>query len=209
MIAFAKPSFNYIYNVAEEIASLRKYHDTQPGRAVPAKQSDRLLIATWNIANLGLQKRDGRDYQLIAIQEVHDNLNGLYAILAELPNSWQIRFNDRGGNDERAAFIFDSQKVKALDMSGEVSVPPSEHRHINVPGIKRQFSGFDRNPFIYAFEAGNLRFTMANVHLYFGRDNTEHKQRRTLEAYAIARWGDLREKDKHAYTGNIILCWAI
>lgn len=36
-----------------QINALREYEATKPGRGIPDKASDRLLLATWNIANLG------------------------------------------------------------------------------------------------------------------------------------------------------------
>jgi endonuclease/exonuclease/phosphatase family metal-dependent hydrolase len=42
------------------------------------------------------------------------------------------------------------------------------------------------------------------VHLYFGDDTTTDSiNRRSLEAYCIARWAALRSKSKYAYTRNV------
>ncbi len=57
MPPFPQPSFDYAYDAGAQIDALRTYRDTAPGRQIPAKASDRLLLATWNIANLGVQKR--------------------------------------------------------------------------------------------------------------------------------------------------------
>src|SRR6266545_99830 len=53
MPPFPKPSFEYDYNVQAQLNALREYEATQPGRDIPDRAADRLLIATWNIANLG------------------------------------------------------------------------------------------------------------------------------------------------------------
>ena len=84
MPSFPRPSFTYNYQVDIEISNLKNYKNTASGRAIPSKGSNRLLIATWNIANLGLQDRKDSDCQLIAemiswfdmvaLQEVNDNL---------------------------------------------------------------------------------------------------------------------------------------
>ena len=66
MVAFPKPAFSYEYEVDAQIAALREYEQTKPGRAIPPKTADRILIATWNIANLGVQERRDKDYRLIA-----------------------------------------------------------------------------------------------------------------------------------------------
>ena len=95
MPAFPKPTFPYNFVVNTEKRALRRYRDTKPGHAIPNKANNRLLLATWNIANLGLQKRRTKDYQLIAeivkwfdlvaLQEVNDDLSGLRGIESELP----------------------------------------------------------------------------------------------------------------------------
>jgi endonuclease/exonuclease/phosphatase family metal-dependent hydrolase len=214
MPSFPKPSFTFNYSLATEVGRLRDYRDTAPGRAIPSKANDRVLIATWNIANLGQQERRPRDYQLIAeiiswfdiiaIQETKDDLSGLRAIHKFLPSSWRLLFSDIGGNDERMAFIYDSDKVSALEKVGEIAVPPKDIKAIKLPGITRQFAGFDRNPYLAAFQARNFPFLLVNVHLFFGSESKANIERRALEAYATARWADLRTKGKDAYVTDII-----
>ena len=66
MPPFPKPKFSYDYHVSAQIDALREYRETKPGRAIPDKTADRLLLATWNIANLGEQQRRDRDHRVIA-----------------------------------------------------------------------------------------------------------------------------------------------
>lgn len=219
MVAFPEPNFDFNYKVNDEIAALRHHRDTAKDRAIPKKSANRLLLATWNIANLGIQKRRKKDYQLIAeliswfdfvaLQEVNDNLEGLDAILKALDDQpgtvfYQPLFSDKAGNEERTAFLFDADKVTLLDMVGELAIPPKDHRHIHLPGIARKFTGFDRNPYIAAFEVGKFDFTLANVHLFYGKDTKADRDRRSLETYAVGRWADLRHDSKNAYTKNIM-----
>lgn len=49
MPAFPKPAFTYSYQVAAQIAALRDYEQTKPGRDIPSKAADRLLVASWNV----------------------------------------------------------------------------------------------------------------------------------------------------------------
>jgi endonuclease/exonuclease/phosphatase family metal-dependent hydrolase len=119
---------------------------------MPPKQSDRVLIATWNIANLGVQERRDKDYQLlaeilgwfdlIALQEVNDNLTGLRAIHQHLGADYRLLFSDASGNDERMTFVYDATKLALLEEVGEVAPPPSDYRHITLPGIQQRFDGF-------------------------------------------------------------------
>lgn len=214
MPPFPKPTYNYTFNTTTEIKALRQYRDTEPGRSVPAKKANPLLVATWNLANLGQQKRTPKHYRLIAemaswfdlvaIQEAKDDLSGLRAIQDELPASYQILFSDRGGNDERMAFLYDSNKVFPLEKVGEIDIAVADQRNIKVPGINLNFKGFDRNPYLAAFAAGSFEFLLVNVHLFFGKDKWQDRHRRALEAYAVARWANNHRKDKDAYVGNII-----
>ena len=124
MPPFPKPRFEYQYDLDRELAALRTYRRKKPGRQIPRKASDRVLIGTWNIANLGVQNRLESDYALIAemigwfdlvaVQEVNDNLRGIDAIHSKLPARYDLLFSDASGNQERQAFLFDTRKITSL-----------------------------------------------------------------------------------------------
>lgn len=215
MPSFPKPSFYFDFNVEEEKDALRNYRDNKPGRKIPQKTNDKLLIATWNIANLGLQNRQDKEYDIIAemvswfdiiaLQEVNDNLEGLRSIQQNLSNNYSAIFSDKAGNNERMAFLYDSDKVKLMEKFGEVSVPPKDLKYIKIEGINEKFTGFDRNPFFASSSAGNFNFLLVNVHLYYGEDTKVDQERRALEAYAVSRWADLRQASKYSYLKDIIV----
>src|SRR5262245_34443943 len=131
MPPFPEPTTNFDYNPADEINALRQYEIDKPERAIPAKTSDHLLLATWNVANLGVQKRRDQDHQiiaeiasrfdLVAIQEVNDNLVGLRGIQQQLPKSYRLLVSESGGNKERLTFIYDSAKVTPLEKFGKLT----------------------------------------------------------------------------------------
>jgi len=214
MPPFPKPKTDYDYQASAQINALQDYRDNEPQRAIPKKATNRLLMATWNVANLGVQERRDKDYQLIAemvnwfdlvaMQEVNDNLAGLRGIQKHLPTSFRVLFSDIAGNKERMTFIYDSTKVTLLEKVGEIDIPPSDHRHITLPGIEQQFDGFDRNPYLAAFQSGAFRFVLVNVHLFFGSDKPISMNRRSLETFAVARWADNRRKSENAYSHNIV-----
>lgn len=56
-----KPNFEYPYEVDDELVALRAHKKV---REVPEQGGGRLLLATWNIANLGVQERREEDYEL-------------------------------------------------------------------------------------------------------------------------------------------------
>ena len=217
MPAFRKPTFPYDYDPRVELRALRGYPKLagKEDRAIPAKARGRLLVATWNVANLGVQERRESDYELIAeivswfdlvaLQETNDDLEGLRGIEAQLPKRYRPLFSDAGGNNERFAFLFDAEKVEVLEEIGEVTIPPKDLGSVKLPDVKGAFQGFDRNPYLVSFRAGRLDFVLANVHLYFG-DGSEKAgmDRRCLEAYAVGRWADLRRRNREAYTRNVL-----
>lgn len=211
MVPFPKPRGSFNYDLNAELQALR---DHKKLRDVPARQPDRLLLATWNIANLGAQDRREKDHRLlaevlgwfdlVAVQEVADDLTGLRAVHELLPKRYRLLISDTAGNDERAAFIYDTGKVDLLEMVGRLSIPVSDLHYIKLTGVEQEFRGFDRSPYLASFQAGSFCFILANVHLYFGSDDPVDLDRRALEAYAVGRWADLRRNDPHAYASDII-----
>lgn len=211
MVSLRKPGFTFNFDYKKERTILRKH---KKKREIPPKDKDSLLIATWNIANLGQHIRTEDHYRLIAevlswfdviaIQEVADDLKGLYALEQFIGTKYHMLFNDTGGNNERAAYIYDASKVQLGQMIGELAIPPKDQRYIKIKGVKSQFSGFDRNPFIASFHYQEQRFILVNAHLYYGSAHRTAMHRRALEAYAIGRYVDLRRDDKHVYASDII-----
>ena len=216
MPPFEDPGIQLLVDPVCEVRSLTRWRDTRPKRSIPQREKNHLLVATWNIANLGdlAQKRTPEDlvilaalvswFDLVAIQEVKRDLGDLQGLMANLPKSWRAVFTDIAGNRERMVFLYDAGVVERRELAGEVAVAPGDHRHIKIKGIKRKFRGFDRNPYAVAFRKGNFEFTLANAHLYYGSDSTSDKNRRVLEAYALGRWADLEQKSG-AYDRNIIV----
>ena len=214
MPPFPKPRFDYVYDLDREIAALRAYRREKPGRQIPRKAKDRLLLATWNIANLGVQDRLDSDYALIAelvgwfdlvaVQEVNDDLRGIEAIHERLPARYDLLFSDASGNRERQAFLYDSRKVSRLREVGRVSIPPSQLPRIKLPGSTSTFSGFDRGPYLASFGCGSFRFALLNVHLFYGSGEPIDLDRRTLETFAVAWWADKTHRDTNSYVVDIV-----
>lgn len=213
MPPFPKPTFTYALDLSAERRRLRAHKQK---RSVPAKSEDQLLLATWNIANLGLQRRTADQYTLIAemvgwfdlvaIQEVNVDLAGLRAIQRALPAGYACVFSDAGGNKERSCFVYDANKLALLEFVGEVGVPPSDYGDIKLPGVGSTFNGFDRNPYIASFGWRDRTFSMLTVHSFFGKEGSRpDMERRSLETYAIARWADLERKSKHAFSSDILV----
>jgi endonuclease/exonuclease/phosphatase family metal-dependent hydrolase len=214
MPPFPKPRFAYDYDLSRELAALRDYPRQKPDRKIPRKAADKLLVGTWNIANLGVQERTADDYALIAeiigwfdlvaVQEVNDDLGGIDAIHSKLPARYDLLFSDASGNQERQAFLFDTRKVSRLKEVGRLSIPPSQLRAVKLPGTKTAFPGFDRGPYLASFESGSFRFSLLNVHLFYGSPKPADVDRRTLETYAVAWWADRKHRDARSYVPEIL-----
>jgi endonuclease/exonuclease/phosphatase family metal-dependent hydrolase len=212
MVPHPKETPEFTYDLATERSALL---ETKAHRNVPKKKDNRLLAATWNLTNLGMQQRTDDDlalmaeiiswFDLVAIQEISDSLTDLCSLINHLPDSYKVILSDIGGNDERAGFIYDGSKITRLELAAEVAVPPSDHRYIRMRGVSGAFRGFDRNPYAVAFSAGDLKFTAVSAHLYFGSHTYFDEDRRALEAYALARWADSRHKSKNAYCQSILV----
>ena len=209
------PTLAFQYEVDREVAALVRHRSQGPGQTVPNRRAGRLLVASWNIARLGANERRDEDYrllaamlewfELIALQEVRDNLEGLRALQGKLPPRFRVLFSDVAGNNERMAFLYDSRKVKPLEEIGEIGFPPSELARIRQAPVGARFESFDRTPHLATFEADGGRFLLANVHLYYGGDRPgAGLDRRAAEAYAVASWASRRQRERHAYTQNVL-----
>lgn len=205
----ASVTLDYDYDVDREVIAL----ETARKQAnVPRRTGGRLLVASWNIARLGANERRDEDYkllatmigwfELVALQEVRDNLAGLRAVQSHLPRYFRALFSDTAGNNERMAFLYDSRKVSPLEEIGEIGFSPRELAAVRAAAAGRLFESFDRTPHLAAFEAESARFLLANVHLYYG--SATALQKRAAEAFAVASWAERRQGERHTYTKNVL-----
>jgi endonuclease/exonuclease/phosphatase family metal-dependent hydrolase len=216
MPTFPKPKFAYSFDPDEEIQRLRQH---KQDRGIPRKTQDRMLLATWNLCNFGAQERLDNHlkitaevlswFDVVALQEVRGNFADLTKVQLLLGDKWRLLFSDPAGNDERMAFVYDSSRVRLLELIGEVAYPVSALKRVKLKGITQKFEGFDRSPYIVTFGAGKISFLLANVHLYYGTMNTaaqkkKSMERRALETFAVALWAHDRSKSTFAYTRDIV-----
>lgn len=203
-IPFKSPIPRHTYNSSKEKSAITR-HFTR--RKVPKSRNNRLLLASWNIANLGAQGRTPnakkliahimKRFDLIAVQEVNDEFRTFAKIVKLMGGGFDFVMTDTAGNNERLAYVFRKSKVTPTSLFGELALRPREYpkRTVKVKwtdanGIarvdrfaKHRFVPFDRNPFIGSFKSGKIEFVLANVHLYFGKfQNSKKKAER--EKYA-------------------------
>lgn len=114
---------------------------------LPSKDTeDHLLLATWNVRDLGKINRRGYGERLpeshfyiaemlsrfdfVAVQEVNE-LDEWETIMRILGMNWDYIATDvtdtkLGGNGERLTFLFDKRKVWFQHVAGEIVLPPGQ-----------------------------------------------------------------------------------
>ena len=193
MRALERPKPEHNFNATTEINNLINHRDKinddpKKNRHIPAvDQAGKILIATWNIANLGVHKRRLSDikviaeilswFEIVAIQEVADNLKDFNLLIDQLPDHFDWIFNDRAGNDERSAYIYDTRRVILGPKIGEVVIVESDRKHIKLDGIDREFDGFNRNPYLASFIIEDTQILLANCHLIYGPSNSAKEKK--------------------------------
>ena len=231
-IPFKSPTPKQKVFASREIAAL----DTLfADRKVPTSTTGRLLLATWNVANLGVQGRtEGalrviahvlKRFDLIAVQEVNDQLKTFQRIVKLMGGGFDFIMTDTAGNQERLAFVYRIGKVTPTNLFGELALRPRQYpkRTVKVrwrdKGVSKvdtfkshRFVPFDRNPYIGSFKSGKVDFVLANVHLYFGkfqgskkRAEREKYARRVLEIFTLAKWAAGRLKKQTTFDKDIVL----
>ena len=186
-------------------------------KAVPLKTLDRtLLLASWNIREFGGQKSGGRDdeplfylaeilsrFDLIAVQEVRDNLDALDGLMTILGGWWRYLVSDvtqgRQGNMERHAYIYDTRKLSFGGLVGELLPAMTKEE-----GLLKSDFAFARTPYLAGFRAGWFKFTICTQHLYYGESKPDDPQRKK-ESETVVDLLHQRMKSKDRWANNTIL----
>ena len=194
------------------ISLRRKLRKAIPPRTV----EETLLLATWNIREFGRNKMFGprlpesihyiaeiiNHFDLVALQEVKENLADLKQLVRVLGSWWDYIVTDvvagGAGNTERIAYLYDTRKVRFDHMAGEVTLPEKK-------GVYWQLA---RTPFICSFRTGWRRFSLCSVHIYYGESKALDKRRlKEIESLAefLADKNTRRQKDDNGEPESIIL----
>ena len=190
--------------VVKKLLTLRDQLDRQ----IPSKTAtDTLLLATWNIRAFGDNRRTEslhymaeiiNRFDLVAVQEIAANLDGLQKLVALLGPNWDYIVTDStdgtAGGGERMAFIFDRCKVFFRKMAGKIVLPQSKLIEDNLQ--------FARTPFCVSFQGGWFRFIITSVHIYYGSSANDNP-RRVEEITSIAKF--LKDRAKKEGENYILL----
>ena len=175
------------------------------------KSDGSLLLATWNIRDFDSNKFGWGPrlsesfyylaemiscFDLVAIQEVNENLKALERLVKILGREWDYIVTDvtagLSGNGERMAFVYNTEKVWFRRIAGEIVLPDGQmvvaRKRVTVKGqkdlppttieTKQQFA---RSPFLVAFQSSWFRFSLCTVHIYYGKDSGPELDRRIDE----------------------------
>ena len=103
-------------------------------------RTDNLLILTWNIRKFGKEKSDKaikyiaeiiKKFDVIAIQEVMNNLGGIEKLQKALGSDFQFIFSDASGNNERLVFCYYKNNVTFTGLAAEIVNNPGSGRERN------------------------------------------------------------------------------
>jgi len=189
----------------------------------PKKLDQNLLIASWNIRAFGnltrkwdsdendSPKRDLHSilciaeiikrFDVIAIQEVKDNIRALRDTLKILGHNWSLILTDvnkgKVGNGERMAYLFDTRRVQMSGLAGELVVPEEWEDDINDGALAKQFV---RSPYAVSFQSGKHTFILVTLHILYG----DSPKSRIQELKGIAKWLSSWANDMNAYHHDLI-----
>src|SRR4030043_342708 len=195
----------------ERLLLLREQLEEIPERT----QKETMLLATWNIrdfdtADYGKRLDESIYYiaeiidrfDLVAVQEVNNDLTGLNRLMNVLGGYWEAIFTDTTlgtrGNQERMAFLYDKRKVKFEGLAGELVLPEKNKNE------KMEITQLARTPFICGFASGWTKFMLVTVHIYYGEDSEETPER-IEEIRQVAQRLKERTEDEAAWVRNLIL----
>ena len=204
------------------------------------KSDGSLLLATWNIRDFDSNKFGFGPrlpetffyiaeiiscFDLVAVQEVNRDLSALERVMAILGREWDYIATDptegTGGNAERMAFVFNTEKVWFRKIAGEVVLPDGQLivsrkktdaaeppptgsvEDAVASGFTEVRQQFARTPFVVAFQSGWFKFNLCTVHIYFGDDSGEKLKRRIAEIERLVDFfADRQDKENATAKGD-------
>lgn len=166
-------------SVIDNIISLRR---SLAAKIPEKKLNGNLILGTWNLREFGNSKYNGRmieslyyiaeiisRFDLIAIQEVRDNLQDINSVCRILGNDWGIFTSvvtqGASGNKERLAFLYDKRTVTFRNIAGQIILPGAKN-----------VTQFARSPYVIRFQSGWLKFDICTVHMYYGNASKKSPQ---------------------------------
>jgi len=172
------------------------------------RQPNSLIIGSWNIRAFddGIPRMDESfhyiaeiidHFDICAIQEVKTDLAPLRRLKDTLGPNWDFFVSDvsthKGGNNERMAFMYNTDRVLFRNLIGEIVLPKNTLSSGQQPA---------RSPFFASFQADWFKFSLCSSHIIFG-DNIKM---RAEEIKAISKALVKRAKSEdqvHIFLGDM------
>lgn len=200
----------------ERLQALRAALSDPEHGGPPPRRPGSLLLATWNLREFdsptwGLRLPEAYVYMaeiidrfdLVAIQEVREDLRALDRLRGRLGHHWKYLVSDvtegKAGNGERLAFLYDTHAVQFLGMAGELVLPPVSADGKLIPAVQ-----VARTPLMAGFQAGWTKFVLATVHIIYG-DESAAPAARIGEIRQVARFLRERTESPTEFIRNIIV----
>ncbi len=194
--------------MADAQQELKKLQERITVSGIPDSADDNFRLLTWNIRNLNGKKEDRaieyikevcKNFDIIAIQEVKDDLDGLEKLQKALGTNYRFLFSDAAGNSERLAFVYDSTKVQFTGLAAEVVMSPGSGKETVTPELE-----FDRTPYMASFRVNGCNFIIVTVHIYYGSGSAV--KYRLQEIKNIAKYLKKSSSDTDALDSDYIAC---
>ncbi|MEZ4669164.1 MAG: endonuclease/exonuclease/phosphatase family protein [Anaerolineae bacterium] len=205
--------------VINNILALRKQLD----RDIPRRTfQDTLLLGTWNIREFDSPKYGDRvpeayyyiaeivdRFDLVAIQEVNQNLKALYRLVELLGKTWSYLVTDTTeggkGNNERMAFLYDNRKIRFGGLASQLVLPPVVSKNPETGKMESHpITQVARTPLMAGFSSGWTDFILTTVHIIYGADDANDPAR-VEEIKQVAEFLKKRTEDESAWARNLIL----
>lgn len=176
--------------IASRLLTLRQDLDAE---ITAGRRPRSLIIGSWNIRAFddGAPRLDESyhyiaeiiaAFDMCAVQEIKSDLAPLERLCRLLGPNWEYFVSDvsthRGGNNERMAFLYNTNRVVFRRLIGELVVDPEDLEHSDQ---------LARSPFFAAFQADWFRFCLCSSHIVFGGSSKTDKAKRADEIRAITK----------------------
>ena len=187
---------------------------------VPAKTlGSSLLLATWNVREFGHNSKYGSRlpeslhyiaevisaFDIVALQEVNENLSDLQRVMRLLGPDWKYLLTDitlgRQGNGERMAFVYDARKIAFEGLASQLVLPAEVKQGGKLYYPSRQLA---RSPMMVGFRCNWFKFTICTAHIYYGTSKALDPTR-VAEIRILSKLLAERATSEHAWAPNMIL----
>lgn len=172
------------------------------------RKPNSLIIGSWNIRAFddGVPRMDESyhyiaeiidHFDICAIQEIKNDLWPLKRLMSLLGPNWDFFVSDvsthQGGNNERMAFVYNTNRVIFRNLIGEIVVATDDL----IAGEQ-----VARSPFFASFQADWFKFSLCSAHIIYGDDL--NLRAREIEVIAKSLVKRARSEDQvHIFLGDM------